>query len=1023
MKTFLSASVIGVLTIIHSTIGNAQSPVSSNKTFADYYAMKADAGPTYIYGPYDVPAKSYTLWIASDAVGDFLGRGARQILLGGGTSNAVGEWVQRPVRLLVSGRDGTFTDAGNLMPDAPTPYGTRSMVAADFNRDGKTDVFLGNTGIDLSPFSGERNSLLMSSPAGRLMNATSTLPDTLGYTHTAAAGALAGDGIIDIYVGNLCCAETPYFLINDGKGNFVKDYSRLPKELQLPRAGLTNQYTSAALVDVNGDGFPDLILGAESSAGTSSRIYLNDRHGSFANSNPVSLPPGCFDTGDTHITSTIAITAGDLRHSGQMDVVLTETSNYQDACIQILINDGNGNFTDQTTVRGGNVLSQVGGGRWYSWTFIIDVNGDGYPDLVLAPFSSTPQTPNLVLLNEGSGFFTSTPVDFFPINRGQGGAVKPASYLIPVDVRGDGKIGFVQPYQFFSQTKETEWKFAVYEPVASLPTPPPAARKFVPVAVTSSPPGLSFTVAGSGCAPGTYTTPANLLWSANISCTVLFNTPQLVGRTRYVFASSALSGGAAEATNPRTVNSGGAGFSVDATFTPQALAPPIQQSVLKFSGAAGVAFTQAISVGASFTMECWGSLDAASPYAVIMGKPNNPRGTDPFMNYIIGLDQPGTSLALVQTTGQAGTYRQITAPFTVALHTWTHVAAVLDSGTMRLYINGQTVASGPSPGPPAGQAVPFGLGGAIPDGTHPCCTFAGSMRQARVWSRALSAQEMETYATQVLTGSENGLLADWPLNDGAGQTAKDIGPNHATLTFLGSPSWTAATVPPTVPAITSANTPGGFPDVAQNGWIEIRGANLAPATVGPIGMPWDNAHEFAYGQMPSSLAGVSVTINGRPAFVYYISASQLNVLSPLDSTTGPVEVVVTSGGASSAPFTVNMRAAAPSFPLVGTTQYVVATHADYSLVGPAALSRPGYPFAPARPGETIVLYGFGFGLSTTALVIGSSSQSGALPPPPAGPSCGLAWDGDVRGGYQSGTVPVECHRSERSSEWRQFAGL
>src|ERR1035437_2001104 len=181
MKTFLSASVIGVLTIIHSTIGNAQSPVSSNKTFADYYAMKADARPTYIYGPYDVPAKSYTLWIASDAVGDFLGHGARQILLGGGTSNAVGEWGQRRVRLVMSGRDGTFTDAGNLMPDAPTPYGTRSMVAADFNRDGKTDVFSGNTGIDLSPFSGERNSLLMSSPAGRLMNATSTLPDTLSY--------------------------------------------------------------------------------------------------------------------------------------------------------------------------------------------------------------------------------------------------------------------------------------------------------------------------------------------------------------------------------------------------------------------------------------------------------------------------------------------------------------------------------------------------------------------------------------------------------------------------------------------------------------------------------------------------------------------------------------------------------------------------------------------------------------------------------------------------------------------------
>jgi uncharacterized protein (TIGR03437 family) len=60
----------------------------------------------------------------------------------------------------------------------------------------------------------------------------------------------------------------------------------------------------------------------------------------------------------------------------------------------------------------------------------------------------------------------------------------------------------------------------------------------------------------------------------------------------------------------------------------------------------------------------------------------------------------------------------------------------------------------------------------------------------------------------------------------------------------------------------------------------------------------------------------------------------------------------------------------------------VATHADYSLVGPVSLSVPGYPFTPAQPGETITIYGFGFGLPTTPLSNGSSSQSAALPVPP-----------------------------------------
>lgn len=146
---------------------------------------------------------------------------------------------------------------------------------------------------------------------------------------------------------------------------------------------------------------------------------------------------------------------------------------------------------------------------------------------------------------------------------------------------------------------------------------------------------------------------------------------------------------------------------------------------------------------------------------------------------------------------------------------------------------------------------------------------------------------------------------------------------------------------------------------------------------------WSLVSALLISATPPQLSGVGITVNGKAAFVYFVSGTQVNVLSPFDNTIGPVQIVVTSGGVSSPPFTVNMRAAAPSFPLVGSTQYLVATHADYSLVGPPSLSSPGYPFTPARPGETILLYAFGFGLPTTSLVKGSSSQSGSLPMLPA----------------------------------------
>jgi uncharacterized protein (TIGR03437 family) len=181
------------------------------------------------------------------------------------------------------------------------------------------------------------------------------------------------------------------------------------------------------------------------------------------------------------------------------------------------------------------------------------------------------------------------------------------------------------------------------------------------------------------------------------------------------------------------------------------------------------------------------------------------------------------------------------------------------------------------------------------------------------------------------------------------------------------------------PSITSVDMAGGSPGIAQNGWIEIKGINLAPPGIPPNGMTWDNAPNFTLGLMPTKLGGVSVTVDGKPAFVYYVSPTQINVLAPLDNVTGPVQVVVTSSSVSSSPFTVNMQSAAPSFPLIGTTQYVVAQHVDYSLVGPTSLSVPGYPFKPAHKGETIVLYAFGLGLPTMPLVNGASIQSGPLP--------------------------------------------
>jgi uncharacterized protein (TIGR03437 family) len=179
-------------------------------------------------------------------------------------------------------------------------------------------------------------------------------------------------------------------------------------------------------------------------------------------------------------------------------------------------------------------------------------------------------------------------------------------------------------------------------------------------------------------------------------------------------------------------------------------------------------------------------------------------------------------------------------------------------------------------------------------------------------------------------------------------------------------------------AITGVSVSGGGANIAQNAWVEIYGSNLAPASVG-AGLTWAGAPSFASGQMPTELQDVSVTVNGKPAYICFISATQVNVLTPLDPTIGPVAVEVNNGTATSAAFTANLQTVAPGFVRFGDGTHIAAEHADFSLLGPAPMSVPGYTFTPATPGETILLYGDGFGLPVSTLTVGSAVQTGALP--------------------------------------------
>ena len=155
------------------------------------------------------------------------------------------------------------------------------------------------------------------------------------------------------------------------------------------------------------------------------------------------------------------------------------------------------------------------------------------------------------------------------------------------------------------------------------------------------------------------------------------------------------------------------------------------------------------------------------------------------------------------------------------------------------------------------------------------------------------------------------------------------------------------------------------PGIAANTWITIRGSNLSTTT-----REWTTA-DMPGGALPTSLDGVSVMVNNRPAYVRYVSQGQINALTPTDPSEGPVQVTVTVNGQTSNAASATLSAYSPAlFTFDGT--YVAATHADNSFLGKTGLfaSAPNLT-TPAKPGETVILHGTGFGSTSPAVTHGT----------------------------------------------------
>jgi hypothetical protein len=348
--------------------------------------------------------------------------------------------------------DGSFREATRQMFSGPVSRATlfTGIEVADLNGDGVPDLFTGDSGLDtyvngvaVGPWLGATPVLALSSPSGFVDSSARFSGITPSFAHTTTVADIDRNGTLDIYVGSITnydARRMPYLLLNDGRGNFTYDQSRLPAVVVQPsvvpvttvdgtRYFSSQQWTGSLFADVNRDGAPDLLLFP---IDTQARglLLLNDGKGYFNRSDPIELPPGLYGQAQATFrpdpsgsggvigrtpggTNALHAVAVDLNDDGFLDVVVLQTSgdrgngdNYRGGKIQVLINQGGRGFVDESAARGSPGFDTTAGyDSYHAYLNVFDINQDGYLDLIATRVRGEGYSAH-VFLNDGQGRFT-----------------------------------------------------------------------------------------------------------------------------------------------------------------------------------------------------------------------------------------------------------------------------------------------------------------------------------------------------------------------------------------------------------------------------------------------------------------------------------------------------------------------------------------------------------------------------------------------------------------------------------------
>ena len=337
----------------------------------------------------------------------------------------------RPPRaaLFHNNHNGTFTDVTAKAGVANERWGF-GVAVGDFDNDGWPDIFVSNFG---------KNRLYHNNHDGTFTDVAEKAGVALGnWSMGATFGDYDGDGRLDLFVSgyvhfdlndlpgrgtetmnfNFCqfrgkpvmCGprglkgEPDHLFHNNGDGTFTDVSAKAGVADKSGYYGFT-----AAFVDINNDGKLDLVVANDS---TPNYLYINKGNGTFEDT---SYESGFAVNGSGHEQASMGLAVADYNNEGSLSIYNTT---FSDDYNTMFLNDGQGNFTDQSSELGiaDMTVPFLGWGVGLydldndGWKDLFIANGHLYPEVDKNPWGTSYRERMLMFRNNSGKSFDLVPV-------------------------------------------------------------------------------------------------------------------------------------------------------------------------------------------------------------------------------------------------------------------------------------------------------------------------------------------------------------------------------------------------------------------------------------------------------------------------------------------------------------------------------------------------------------------------------------------------------------------------------------